>query len=114
MEAMIDIVVSLITLTILEVVLGIDNLVFIAIISQRLPKPIQSRARKVGLTLAWVTRLILLASAVWITKLIFPLFSIFNMTFSIRDLFLISSGSNSPTLASSSRPPVTGMEGSHF
>ncbi|OGT30086.1 MAG: hypothetical protein A3E87_09865 [Gammaproteobacteria bacterium RIFCSPHIGHO2_12_FULL_35_23] len=89
---MIDIVVSLITLTILEVVLGIDNLVFIAIISQRLPKPIQSRARKVGLTLAWVTRLILLASAVWITKLIFPLFSIFNMTFSIRDLFLILGG----------------------
>ena len=88
----IDILLSFVTLTILEVVLGIDNLVFLAIISQRLPKKLQSRARKLGLTLAWVTRLLLLASAVWITKLTQPLFTLFNYPFSGRDIFLILGG----------------------
>ena len=71
-----DILLSFFTLTILEIVLGIDNLVFLAIITQRLPKSQQPYARKLGLTLAWVMRLMLLASAIWITKLTFTLFTI--------------------------------------
>lgn len=89
---LVDILLSLITLTILEVVLGIDNLVFLAIISQRLPKAQQPAARRIGLTLAWVTRLLLLASAVWLTKLTGTLFTIFGNEISGRDIFLISGG----------------------
>lgn len=92
MTEFLDITLSLITLTILEVVLGIDNLVFLAIISQKLPKHQQERARKIGLTLAWVTRLILLASAVWITKLTTPIISFSQWEFSGRDIFLIAGG----------------------
>lgn len=89
---LVDILLSFVTLTILEVVLGIDNLVFLAIITQRLPKHQQLKARRLGLTLAWVMRLLLLASAVWLTKLTFPLFSIADMDFSGRDLFLLFGG----------------------
>jgi predicted tellurium resistance membrane protein TerC len=92
MEVFIDILLSLTTLTILEVVLGIDNLVFLTIISQKLPKHQQRKARQIGLTLAWVTRLILLASAVWITKLTTPLISVFSLSLSGRDLFLLAGG----------------------
>lgn len=87
-----DIALSFFTLTILEIVLGIDNLVFLAIISQKLPQNQQKRARQIGLTLAWVTRLMLLASAVWLVKLTTPLFSIFGYSFSGRDLFLLAGG----------------------
>lgn len=92
MNEYIDIALSLVTLTTLELVLGIDNLVFLAIISQKLPKHQQAKARQFGLTAAWVTRLALLASAVWITKLTSPLFSLFGTAFSSRDIFLISGG----------------------
>ena len=92
MEFSLDIVLSLITLTILEIILGIDNLVFLAILSQKLPKHQQKRARQIGLTLAWVTRLMLLASAVWIVQLTTPLFTFFGTDFSGRDLFLIAGG----------------------
>lgn len=92
MHPIIDILLSLTTLTILEVVLGIDNLVFLTIISQRLPKHQQRKARQWGLTLAWVTRLLLLGSALWITKLTTPLFSVFALSFSGRDLFLLGGG----------------------
>jgi predicted tellurium resistance membrane protein TerC len=92
MDIFLDIALSLATLTILEVVLGIDNLVFLAIISHKLPKHQQKRARKIGLTLAWVTRLMLLASAIWITKLTYPLFSVAGQDFSGRDLFLMAGG----------------------
>lgn len=92
MDIIIDITLTLITLTILEVVLGIDNLVFLAIISQRLPQHQQAKARKIGLTLAWLTRLLLLASAVWLTQLTHPLFTLFNFAFSGRDIFLILGG----------------------
>lgn len=92
MTGYLDIILSLITLTILEVILGIDNLIFLAIISQKLPKHQQRRARQIGLTLAWVTRLLLLASAVWITKLVTPLFTVFSMDISGRDLFLLIGG----------------------
>jgi predicted tellurium resistance membrane protein TerC len=87
-----DIFISFISLTILEVVLGIDNLVFLAIVTQRLPKHLQSRARRMGLTFAWVTRLLLLASALWLTKQVRPLFHIFELGFSWRDIFLIAGG----------------------
>jgi predicted tellurium resistance membrane protein TerC len=87
-----DIFLSFVSLTLLEIILGIDNLVFLAIISQRLPKSLQPRARRLGLTLAWVTRLLLLASAIWITKLTQPLFTIFDYAFSGRDIFLIMGG----------------------
>ncbi len=87
-----DLIMSLITLTILEIVLGIDNIIFLAIISQKLPVHQQRKARQMGLTLAWVTRLLLLASAVWITQLTFPLFHIFDKGFSARDLFLLVGG----------------------
>lgn len=92
MTEFLDISLSLLTLTILEIILGIDNLIFLAIISQRLPKSLRSRARKVGLTLAWVTRLLLLAMGVWIIKLTQPLFGILGFAFSGRDLFLIVGG----------------------
>ena len=87
-----DILASFLTLTILEIVLGVDNLVFLAILSQRLPKHQQSRARKWGLTFAWVTRLLLLAFAMSLTKFTTPLFSLFGFAFSGRDIFLILGG----------------------
>jgi predicted tellurium resistance membrane protein TerC len=92
MNVYFDIILSFFTLTILEIVLGIDNLVFLAIISQKLPLAQQKRARRIGLTLAWVTRLMLLASAVWLVKLTTPLFSILDYHFSGRDLFLLAGG----------------------
>lgn len=91
MELM-DIILSFLTLTILEIVLGIDNLIFLAIITQRLPKHQQKHARRLGLTLAWITRLMLLASALWLTKLTYPIFTIFNNDISWRDIFLILGG----------------------
>ncbi len=83
---------SLLTLTILEIVLGIDNLVFIAIISSRLPVKKQKPARRVGLILALVTRLLLLAAITWLTRFTHPLFTLFDQTFSGRDLILILGG----------------------
>jgi predicted tellurium resistance membrane protein TerC len=82
----------LLTLTILEVVLGIDNLVFLTILSQKLPKEQQALARRVGLTLAWISRLILLACAIWLSELVNPLFHIADMGISWRDIFLFSGG----------------------
>ena len=79
-----DILLALGTLTILEIVLGIDNLVFLSILSQKLPYEQQARARKIGLTVAWVTRLLFLASALWLSKLVTPLFTIFNLETSVR------------------------------
>jgi predicted tellurium resistance membrane protein TerC len=87
-----DIVVSLLALIVLEIVLGIDNLVFLAILTEKLPKEQQKSARRWGLTFAWVTRLMLLASAVWLAKLTRPLFSIAQFTFSARDIFLFVGG----------------------
>lgn len=89
---MLEIIFSLLTLTVLEIVLGIDNLVFISVVSQRLPKEQQRRARQFGLSLAWVTRLLLLASAIWLSRLTAPLFSINDFAVSIRDIFLFAGG----------------------
>ncbi len=92
MTEIVDILLSFVTLTILEIVLGIDNLVFLAIISQKLPKEQQQRARQLGLTLAWVTRLMLLASAIWLSQLTKPLFHIFSVAVSGRDIFMLLGG----------------------
>jgi predicted tellurium resistance membrane protein TerC len=84
--------IALATLTVLEIILGIDNIVFIAIVAGRLPEEEQKRAWKMGLGLAMVARLALLFSIVWIMKLTAPLFSLLGHAFSGRDLILISGG----------------------
>lgn len=89
---LLDIFLSLTALTILEVILGIDNLVFLSILTEKLPKEQRRKARHWGLTFAWVTRLILLASAVWLVQLTQPIFSIKSFSISFRDLFLIVGG----------------------
>ena len=83
---------SLVTLSALEIVLGIDNLVFIAILTGRLPAHQRSLGRKVGLALALVTRLMLLATLAWIVGLTQPLFEVAGKGFSWRDFFLIAGG----------------------
>jgi predicted tellurium resistance membrane protein TerC len=84
--------ISLVTLAALEIVLGIDNLVFIALLSNRLPEHQRSIGRKLGLAFALVTRLLLLATLAWIVKLTQPVFSAFGQAFSWRDVILISGG----------------------
>ncbi len=83
---------SLLTLTFLEIVLGVDNLVFIAVASSRLPPHQQKNARRLGLIFALFTRLILLASVVWLIGLKKPLFTIFDQALSVRDLLLLAGG----------------------
>ena len=92
MTELLNIIFALLTLTILEIVLGIDNLVFLAIMTQRLPKHQQKSARRWGLTFAWVTRLLLLFCAVWLTTLTAPLFHIFDLDISGRDIFMLLGG----------------------
>lgn len=83
---------ALITLTVLEIVLGIDNIIFISIVSSRLPLDQQPRARKIGLMLAMGTRVLLLLGLSWMVKLTAPLFSIAGHPFSGRDLILFFGG----------------------
>jgi predicted tellurium resistance membrane protein TerC len=83
---------ALFTLTALEIVLGIDNLIFIAISADRLPKHQQAMARNIGLGLAVIMRLALLASIAWIVSLKAEVFQIFGKGFSWRDLILIGGG----------------------
>jgi predicted tellurium resistance membrane protein TerC len=80
---------SILTLTALEIVLGIDNLVFIAILAGRLPAEQQNRARQIGLALALLTRLALLASIIGLTQ---PLFDLFGHPVSWRDSVLVAGG----------------------
>lgn len=84
--------ISLATLTGLEIVLGIDNIIFIAILCGKLPVQQRAKARVLGLGLAMITRILLLLSIVWIMSLAKPLFSVFSQTFSGRDLVLIIGG----------------------
>lgn len=108
---LLDIFLSLLALVILEIILGIDNLVFLTILTEKLPIKLRKRARQWGLTLAWVTRLILLASAVWLVKLTRPLFSLGELIFSIRDLFLIAGGA---FLIAKATQEIHGEVGSDF
>ena len=84
--------VGLLTLVVLEIVLGIDNLVFIAILAEKLPPEQRNTARIVGLLLALCMRLVLLASIAWVVTLTSPLFHIFSQPFSGRDLILLFGG----------------------
>ncbi len=83
---------ALLTLTVLEVVLGIDNVVFIAILTERLPEKQQPKIRTIGLLLAMVMRLILLAAAFWIVKLTTPLFTVLDHDISAKSLLLLVGG----------------------
>ena len=84
--------IGLLTLSALEIVLGIDNIIFISILSGKLPAPDQPKARKLGLAGAFVTRVLLLLSIAWIVKLTRPLFSVLGHGVSGRDLILIAGG----------------------
>ena len=84
--------VALVTLTVLEIVLGIDNIVFISILASKLPITQQARARNLGLALAMITRILLLLSLTWIMRLRTPLFDIAGHGFSGRDLILLLGG----------------------
>jgi predicted tellurium resistance membrane protein TerC len=84
--------VALATLTALEIVLGIDNVVFISILSGKLPQEQQGRARRIGLLLAMLMRIALLFSLTWIIQLTAPLFSVLGQEISGRDLVLIIGG----------------------
>ena len=84
--------IAFLTLTTLEIVLGIDNIVFISILAGKLPKSQQGRARTLGLALAMITRILLLLTLASIIRLTTPFFSIFGHGFSGRDLILIIGG----------------------
>ncbi|HEY5811356.1 MAG TPA: TerC family protein [Terrimicrobiaceae bacterium] len=87
-----ELAVAFVTLCILEIVLGIDNVIFIAILAAKLPAEQQPKARFIGLSLAMITRVLLLLSIVWMARLTHPLFSIFEHEVSGRDLILIAGG----------------------
>ena len=83
---------GLLTLTVLEIVLGIDNIIFISILAGKLPQEQQGRARRVGLLGALITRIALLAALAWIIRLTAPFFAVFGHPVSGRDLILIAGG----------------------
>ncbi|MCH2230661.1 MAG: TerC family protein [Crocinitomicaceae bacterium] len=87
-----DGVIYLIILSLLEIVLGIDNIIFISIITDKLPKENQRRARNVGLTLALFVRLILLTFVAWIMQMTMPLFTVFEIPISGQSLVLLLGG----------------------
>src|SRR3954454_10928672 len=84
--------IALATLTFLEIVLGVDNIIFISILSGKLPPPRQPAARRVGLLLAMGTRILLLFSLAWVVRLTAPLFALWGHEISGRDLILIGGG----------------------
>jgi hypothetical protein len=83
---------ALVTLVVMEVVLGVDNLVFIALLSSRLPSQQGAKARRIGIGLSLVFRLLLVAGAAYVVRLTTPLFAIIGQSFSWRDLILIGGG----------------------
>jgi predicted tellurium resistance membrane protein TerC len=87
-----DIWISLLTLSALEIVLGIDNLVFLAILADRLPEAQRALARRLGLAFALITRLLLLSALAWIIGLVEPVFELFGHPVSWRDIILIGGG----------------------
>jgi len=84
--------ISLATLTVLEIILGIDNIVVISILAQKLPQGQQARARTIGISLALITRILLLLGIVWLASLTAPLFTVWNNQISMRDIIMISGG----------------------
>jgi predicted tellurium resistance membrane protein TerC len=87
-----DGLIALVTLSVLEVVLGIDNVIFISILAGKLPKADQEKARRIGLLAAMGMRILLLMSIAWIVRLTAPLFTVGEHPFSGRDLILIIGG----------------------
>lgn len=83
---------ALATLIAMEVVLGIDNLIFISILSNKLPVEMREKARKIGISLALIMRLALLGSIAWIVQLTEPVLSVFGKEFSWRDIILLAGG----------------------
>ena len=83
---------ALVTLTFLEVILGVDNVIFISILSSKLPHDQQPRARRMGLLAAMLMRILLLLSIAWIIRLTAPFFTVFGRGISGRDLILIGGG----------------------
>lgn len=94
MEALltVDGLISLLSLTLMEVVLGIDNIIFISILCNRLPEDQQAKARNLGLLLALIMRVGLLFGITWLVGLKEPLLSIFDMDFTYRDFILMAGG----------------------
>lgn len=84
--------IALLTLTVLELVLGIDNIIFISILSGRLPEAQRGRARTLGLALAMVTRILLLFSLSWLSRLTTPIFTLFDIAFTGRSLVFLVGG----------------------
>jgi predicted tellurium resistance membrane protein TerC len=87
-----EVLIALATLTFLEIVLGVDNIIFISILSGKLPAAQQPSARRLGLLLAMGTRILLLFSLAWIVRLTAPLFALWGHEISGRDLILIAGG----------------------
>lgn len=83
---------ALLTLTALEIVLGIDNVIFLSVIVSRIPQPQAKRARQIGLALALVFRILLLSVLVWLIGLTAPVFAVKGFGFSWRDIILIGGG----------------------
>ena len=84
--------ISLLTLSFLEIVLGIDNIIFISIVSDKLPEHQQGKARTIGLALALLMRIALLMGITWMVTATSPLFTVFDHTVSVRDLILFVGG----------------------
>ena len=84
--------ISLATLTLLEIILGIDNIVVISILAQKLPQAQRARARTVGISLALITRILLLLGIVWLASLTAPLFTALGKQISMRDIIMIGGG----------------------
>jgi len=84
--------IALVTLTVLEIVLGIDNIIFISIMAGKLPANQQGKARTLGLGFALITRVLLLLSLSWVIRLTAPIFTVLNQDISGRDLILIIGG----------------------
>src|SRR6201993_5445511 len=83
---------ALLTLTALEIVLGIDNVIFLSVLVSRIPEPHATRARQIGLALALIFRIVLLTLLVWLIALTRDVFVVRGMGFSWRDLILIAGG----------------------
>ncbi|MCX8996888.1 TerC family protein [Rhizobiaceae bacterium BDR2-2] len=84
--------IALVTLIVMEVVLGIDNLIFISILTNKLPAHQREKARRIGIGLALVMRLALLGTVAWIVQLTTPVFTLFDHPFSWKDMILIAGG----------------------
>lgn len=111
MELLLDpqVWISFVTLTVLEIVLGIDNIIFITLLTGRLPEAKRKRGRILGLALAMLTRIALLVSLAWVMKLTAPLFTVFEKQVTGRDIILIAGGLF--LLAKSTQEIHTNLEG---